>query len=273
MVSMYSPLQGGGFPQNPWASALGIDAFLNPSELRLRSDELRQLSQQVNTNLQGKNAQGLLALMQLLRGMPHEDLLTLLALLRPDLMQMLSDSMGRTAFNENGAGMPSMPNMNNGGGPAPSGGGRSSGGAPSSGGPSAASGPAPSGPAPGGTASGQKLAQAAEQVARTTNTTGWCYRGVSQAVSRALGVQLTGASAYMAADQIAASGKFKEVKVSPEELKKLPPGAVVVWGKTGASPHGHISVALGDGREASDHIQQQMTSLRGSTNYRVFIPN
>ena len=56
------------------------------------------------------------------------------------------------------------------------------------------------------------------------------------------------------------------------ELGDLPPGAVVVWGRTAASPDGHISVALGDGREASDHIDQQRTHLRGYTNYRVFFP-
>jgi len=85
-------------------------------------------------------------------------------------------------------------------------------------------------------------------------------------------VHLHGASAYMAADQLARSAKFREVQVPSRELGKLPAGAIVVWGKTGRSPHGHISVALGDGREASDHIARQKTSLRGYTNARVFLP-
>ncbi|MBT6176540.1 MAG: peptidoglycan-binding protein [Deltaproteobacteria bacterium] len=53
----------------------------------------------------------------------------------------------------------------------------------------------------------------------------------------------------------------------------LTPDGVVVWGRTGVSPHGHISIALGDGREASDHIDVQRTQLRGHTNVRVFMPS
>lgn len=131
----------------------------------------------------------------------------------------------------------------------------------------------PAGDLPPGTPAGQRLAAAARDVANSMNSTGWCYRGVAQAVARATGVQLTGGSAYMAADQLARSDRFREVQVAPDQLRDLPAGAVVVWGRTDASPHGHISVALGDGREASDHIQNQMTSLRGATNYRVFVPN
>lgn len=135
-----------------------------------------------------------------------------------------------------------------------------------------ASGPAPvAGPIPAGSPSGVKLAESARDVAQSMNSTGWCYRGASTAIAKATGVQLTGMSAYMAADQLAASPKFKEISVSPDQLAKLPPGAVVVWGKTAESVHGHISVALGNGQEASDHIQTQMTSLRGHQNYRVFV--
>jgi hypothetical protein len=135
-------------------------------------------------------------------------------------------------------------------------------------------GPAPAaGPIPDGTPAGTRLATAARDVASSMNTTGWCYRGVKSAVARATGVQLTGGSAYQAADQLARSDRFREVSVSPDQLRSLPPGAVVVWGRTDRSPHGHISVALGNGQEASDHIQTQMTSLRGAQNYRVFVPN
>ena len=137
----------------------------------------------------------------------------------------------------------------------------------------AATGPAPTGAAP--TTSGplaSRIGDSAEATANQMGSTGWCYRGVKNALAQQ-GVNVTGGSAYMAADQLAAMpDKFQEVQVSPNELRNLPRGAVVVWGKTGSSPHGHISVALGDGREASDHIQSQITSLRGATNYRVFIP-
>lgn len=131
----------------------------------------------------------------------------------------------------------------------------------------------PAGEIPPGTPMGQRLAISARNVANDMNSTGWCFRGVGRAVAQATGVQLSGASAYMAADQLAASDKFREIQVSPDQLRDLPAGAVVVWDKTSASPHGHISVALGNGQEASDHVQSQITSLRGSNDYRVFVPN
>lgn len=135
-------------------------------------------------------------------------------------------------------------------------------------------GPAPAaGPIPPGSPGGVHLAETARDVAAAQNSTGWCFKYAAQSIAEATGVQLHGASAYMAADQLAASDKFKEITVSPDQLKDLPPGAVVVWGQTDVSPHGHISVALGNGQEASDHIQDQMTSLRGHQNYRVFILN
>ena len=122
------------------------------------------------------------------------------------------------------------------------------------------------------TSAGRALAAEASRIATMRNTTGRCYAGVADAVDAKVGRFLWGMSAYMAADQLAARPEFKEVNVSTEELSKLPAGAIVVWGKTNVSPDGHISIALGDGREASDHIDTQRTHLRGFTNFRVFIP-
>lgn len=123
------------------------------------------------------------------------------------------------------------------------------------------------------TANGDKLGRMAERVARRRGTTGWCYAGVADSVARALGFTLWGKSAYMAADILAGSSDFKEAhNIRPQDLKDLPAGAIVVWGKTGVSKHGHISVSLGDGREASDHVDTQRTQLRGHTNFRVFMP-
>ena len=118
---------------------------------------------------------------------------------------------------------------------------------------------------------GKVLAAAAARVARRRNTFGRCYAGVADAVDHAIGRFLWGASAYMAADQLAKHPEFKEIKASGPALKTLPPGAIIVWRKTAASPNGHISVSLGDGREASDHIAPQRSSLRGDTRPRVFI--
>lgn len=100
---------------------------------------------------------------------------------------------------------------------------------------------------------------------------GYCYRGVKHHM-RQIGVNLTGGSAYQAAPQIARSGKFNEVRVSRAQLKDLPAGAVVVWGPNQAAgkPHGHISIALGNGREASDKHRNQITNKNAT--YRVFIP-
>ncbi len=115
---------------------------------------------------------------------------------------------------------------------------------------------------------GEAIAEEAESVAGKTNTVGKCYRGVKNSLKK-FGVNLEGGSAYQAASQLADNDNFKEVKVDRDELKELPAGAVVVWDKSAGKQHGHISIALGDGREASDHIQQQMTSR---PKYRVFLP-
>lgn len=82
----------------------------------------------------------------------------------------------------------------------------------------------------------------------------------------------------MAADQLANDRRFREVRVSRDQLRSLPAGAVVVWDRDSAnrSPsgagkiHGHISIATGDGREAADRIRPQMTNY--GPRFRVFIP-
>lgn len=124
----------------------------------------------------------------------------------------------------------------------------------------------------GGTPMGRELAQIAYKHA--TDGTGdgrHCYRNVADDLAK-VGINVSGESAYMAADQLARNSKVKEVKdVSSEDLKKLPPGAIVVWNRGGGHEHGHISIAMGDGREASDVMRQQITNY--GTSYRVFLPN
>jgi hypothetical protein len=121
---------------------------------------------------------------------------------------------------------------------------------------------------------GQKLAAAGESVANSLKSKGYCYRGVKKAVKEALGVNLTGGSAYMAADQLASSSKFTEVTgqfPNGDSLENLPPGAIVVWDKNNKHPYGHISIASGNGTEYSDHPQSQAKHI--SQKFRVFIPN
>lgn len=119
---------------------------------------------------------------------------------------------------------------------------------------------------------GIKLANSAKNVAVRRDSYGWCYAGVATAVSHVFGDILYGHSAYQAAGILSKNSKFKEIRVNSSTLPKLSAGSIVVWGKTGVSPNGHISVALGNGKEASDHVTSQLTSLRGYKNFRVFVP-
>lgn len=104
---------------------------------------------------------------------------------------------------------------------------------------------------------------------------GYCYRGVKHHL-RQVGVNLQGGSAYQAADQLARNPRFREVRVSRDQLRSLPAGAVVVWDRDpsnrgkGGKLHGHISIADGNGREFSDKPRAQMTNY--GPRYRVFIP-
>lgn len=98
-----------------------------------------------------------------------------------------------------------------------------------------------------------------------------CFRFVKEGLA-AEGVNLTGGHAYMAAEQLADHPNFEEVRVSRDQLPDLPAGAVVVWDRNTRANHpsGHISVALGDGREVSDRIRPQTTAYRST--FRVFLP-
>ena len=116
---------------------------------------------------------------------------------------------------------------------------------------------------------GNRIADEAYYEASRRGTSGWCYNAVADAVERVTGPFLWGSHAYQAADQFAASPHFYEVW--GKDLRTLPAGAVVVWGK-GTSRSGHISVALGNGQEASDHIASQMTYHYGGASARVFLP-
>lgn len=116
---------------------------------------------------------------------------------------------------------------------------------------------------------GNRIADSAYYEASRRNTVGYCYNAVADAIEYVTGPFLWGGHAYQAADQLAASSHFFEVH--NYTLTSLPSGAVVVWAK-GSSRSGHISVSLGDGREASDHIAYQMTYHYGGGKSRVFYP-
>ncbi len=122
----------------------------------------------------------------------------------------------------------------------------------------------------GGTDTSRKLAAAAKAEATNGDSKGGlCFRDAGRAL-RTVGINTSGASAYMAADQLANNPKVKEIKVSKEDLPKLPPGAIVVWDRGPGHEHGHISIAMGDGKEASDLMRNQITNY--GTPFRVFMP-
>ena len=106
------------------------------------------------------------------------------------------------------------------------------------------------------TSIGGNLASEGLRMAKKYDSIGRCYAAVADAIDHKVAVFLWGNDAYQAAEQIAARKDFKEYtsSISASQLPSLPAGAVVVWGKTSASPHGHISIASGNGQEYSDHV-------------------
>lgn len=102
----------------------------------------------------------------------------------------------------------------------------------------------------------QKIATQAKGVAASMSSVGYCYRGVKRALKK-VGVGLEGSSAFMAKRQLEQDRRFNKVPMN--NLKK---GDILVHGKSGAHPHGHIAVYLGNGKEASDHIGKLVTGRR-----------
>ncbi len=118
---------------------------------------------------------------------------------------------------------------------------------------------------------GQALARASAAISGgNPRPGGHCYGRVADAVDAVIGRFLSGEHAYQAAAQLAAR-KTLFTESSASDLSSLPAGAIVVWGK-GTSASGHISVALGDGRESSDFVGKQMTHHYGGAGARVFLP-
>ncbi|MHC9538645.1 MAG: hypothetical protein AB9903_03925 [Vulcanimicrobiota bacterium] len=121
----------------------------------------------------------------------------------------------------------------------------------------------------GGSALGEKIADRAEANAEAYNTPGKCLQEAGE-VLREFGIPVNRhPAAYQALPDLQKSDKVKEIKVSKEQLDNLPAGAIVVWDKGAGLPYGHISVALGDGREASSTVRNQLAL---NTEYHVFIP-
>ncbi|MGM9991718.1 MAG: hypothetical protein ACI376_02570 [Candidatus Bruticola sp.] len=115
---------------------------------------------------------------------------------------------------------------------------------------------------------GTKLAEEAKRQAEATGY--FDLKAVGSALI-AQGVEAGGKIASELADFAAKSDKFVECTDSkPEQLKELPPGALVVWAADSSHELGSCSIALGDGREASGVIRPQREKF--SEKYRLFLP-
>jgi hypothetical protein len=154
----------------------------------------------------------------------------------------------------------------------------------------------PTGPRPTATDFGNSLVASARNVDRSMDNSGKCLKGVRLTLEGA-GVQLrdprTGGnlnSAYQAADVLANQHRDRFTEMTPasrNDLRNLPPGAIVVWdrnpdpGLRAANPsngysHGHIEV-IGEGGQAySDGRQSWGVTMNNNGRYggfRVFLPN
>ncbi len=102
---------------------------------------------------------------------------------------------------------------------------------------------------------GIQIAHRAQNVAEHMGSVGYCKKGVRQALEP-FGIHLQGNYAKDSAQQLANNPRVKEVSTSD-----LFPGDVLVhqpagYGRTiGQRYAGHIAVYLGNGQEASDHVQ------------------
>lgn len=115
---------------------------------------------------------------------------------------------------------------------------------------------------------GKKVAEAAEKAA--VIPAGKALSVVAQALA-ANEVRIAAPQAFEAADKLAESDKYVEcTDAKSEQLKELPPGAVVVWAQDDTHPNGFISIALGGGREAAEIVRKQQESH--SASFRLFLP-
>lgn len=120
-----------------------------------------------------------------------------------------------------------------------------------------------------------KLAEYASKVGVQRGTHDRCLGGVNDTLNAAYGFSFGHGSAYQADADLANNAGFTNITSkysTPESLANLPAGAIVVWDKSDNYPHGHISIALGDGREASDCFRTQIKHL-GTSSFHVYMPN
>ena len=98
-----------------------------------------------------------------------------------------------------------------------------------------------------------------------------CAKYVSDAIEDS-GVSVTRGHAYQMIDNLRNNSHFKEISITKDELKNLPAGCVLVYPKGSAgysSEYGHIEITLGNGKAASDFIND---NPKYASNMKVFAP-
>jgi hypothetical protein len=94
---------GSLFPTNPWSGVSGFDPMLQALAEREKHDEaLKKIAGHLNEGLKGGDKNRMLMTLMMMRGLPTDDLLSLLAMLKPEIFQSLMGAMGQTAFNAQG---------------------------------------------------------------------------------------------------------------------------------------------------------------------------
>lgn len=104
-----------------------------------------------------------------------------------------------------------------------------------------------------------------------SSSTGYCAKYVSNAMER-LGIVGKRGDAWELRDSLRNNPHFKEVDVNSVDVKNLPAGCVLVYQRGDAgysSQYGHVEITLGNGKAASDFINN---NIKKSSNMSVFVP-
>jgi hypothetical protein len=112
---------------------------------------------------------------------------------------------------------------------------------------------------------GQRLAAEAVRTARQMDSIGWCARGVKRTLRR-FGVDGIEGHAADTKEFFDRDRRFQRV-----DINHLQPGDIVVRGRSRGHRYGHVLVYLGNGMEASDHVQRLSKAAKygGSWAYRM----
>lgn len=116
---------------------------------------------------------------------------------------------------------------------------------------------------------GQRLAQAAELNARTVDTPGLALREVTKVLLQFHFRVGHHPGCFPLVGELRQNVLVQEIQIPKSQLPLLPPGAIVIWDRAPELPQGHISIALGQGWEASSTVNEQQNL---NANLWVFFP-